>query len=88
MKTINEVHRNETQIDSKIELVDDGSENEIKFPAMLQLQRQKVVAMSEQRHSIPHQTNCKNKGESELDCYDNKIGKPNWHRILTKEITQ
>ena len=48
------MHRNETEIDSKIDLVDEGSENEIKFPAMLQLQRQKVVAMSEQRHSIPH----------------------------------
>ena len=50
MKTISEVHRNERQIDSKIELVDDGNENEIKFPAMLQLQRQKVVTMSEQQH--------------------------------------
>ena len=50
MKTISEVHRNERQIDSKIELVDDGSENEIKFSAMLQLQRQKVVTMSEQQH--------------------------------------
>ena len=33
------MHRNETEIDSKIELVDDGSENEIKVAAMLQLQR-------------------------------------------------
>ena len=47
------MHRNETEIDSKIDLVDNGSENEIKVAAVLQLQRQKVVAMSEQRHFNP-----------------------------------
>ena len=44
------MHRNETEIDSKIDLVDNGSENEIKVAAMLQLQRQNVVTMSEQQH--------------------------------------
>ena len=33
--------------------MDSGSENEIKVAAMLQLQRQKVVTMSEQRHFNP-----------------------------------
>ena len=47
------MHRNETEIGSKIDLVDNGSENEIKVAAMLQLQRQKVVAMSEQQHFNP-----------------------------------
>ena len=47
------MHRNKTEIDSKIDLVDNGTENEIKVAAMLQLQCQKVVTMSEQRHSNP-----------------------------------
>ena len=41
------------RLDSKIDLVDNGGENEIKVAAMLQLQRQKVVAMSEQQHFNP-----------------------------------
>ena len=44
------MHKNETEIDSKIDLVDKTRENEIKVAAMLQLQRQNVVTMSEQRH--------------------------------------
>ena len=47
------MHRNETKIDSKIDLVDKGSENETNVAVVLQLQRQKVVAMSEQRHFNP-----------------------------------
>ena len=47
------MHRNKTEIDSKIDLVDNGTENEIKVATMLQLQCQKVVTMSEQRHSNP-----------------------------------
>ena len=47
------MHRNETEIDSKINLVDNGSENEIKVNVMLQLRRQKVFTMSEQRHFNP-----------------------------------
>ena len=50
IKTISEVHRNETEIDSKIDLVNNGSENEIKVAAMLQLQRQS----QSNNISIPH----------------------------------
>ena len=36
-----------------IDLVNNGSENETNVAGMLQLQRQKVVTMSEQRHFNP-----------------------------------
>ena len=37
------MHRSEIEIDSKIDIVDVGSKNEIKIAAMLQLQLQKVA---------------------------------------------
>ena len=43
IKTISEVHRSEIETDSKIDIVDVGSKNEIKVAAMLQLQLQKVA---------------------------------------------
>ena len=49
-KTISEA-RSEIEIDPDINLVDTGSKNEIKVPAILQLQPQNVTTTPQQQHN-------------------------------------
>ena len=60
MKIISEVHRIETEIDPKINLVDTGSKKLIKVATMLQLQPLKVTPTPQNDILISYQTNCKN----------------------------
>ena len=47
------MHRSEIEINPKIDLVDAGSKNEIRFSTVLQLQPQKVATTPQQRHFNP-----------------------------------